>query len=151
MLITAIGCGASRLPDRQQVVPVQGSVVLNGKPLAGAVVTFLPQGTSNPRALRSNGRVGNDGSFSLPTYVTADGAPPGEYVVTIYWADPAKQPPPDEEGEETDLAPDLLKGRFAANTSLLRATVSDKPVAFAPLDLGASELAKSGVYHLREK
>jgi hypothetical protein len=152
ILAAASGCRESRVPDRESVVPVRGSVFVAGKPAAGAVVSFLPLGDSSPRALRSNGRAGNDGSFSLTTYVTADGAPVGEYVVTVYWADPAKTPPEEEEGEETDLAPDLLNGRFAAkDTSVLRATVGDKPIEFAPLDLGSSEVATSREYHLREK
>jgi hypothetical protein len=152
VLLMAIlgGCTKSRFPDRKPVVPVRGAVFFNGKPSAGAVVSFQPVGEASS-ALRANGRVGDDGAFALTTYVTADGATSGEYVVTVYWADPSKRPAEDEEGEETDLAPDLLNGRFASRSSVLRATVNDKPIEFAPLDLAASEIPRSGEYRLREK
>jgi hypothetical protein len=146
-----VGCGKTRFPDRKPVVPARGFVFFNGKPAAGAVVSLQPEGDAQQGALRANGRVGDNGEFSLTTYVTADGAPPGDYIVTVYWADPSKRPAEDKEGEQTDLAPDLLNGRFAGRSSVLRATVGDKPVEFAPLDLAASDIPRSGEYRLREK
>jgi hypothetical protein len=145
------GCGKSRLADRKPVVPVRGFVSFQGKPAVGAVVSFQPAGQIQLGGLRANGRVGDDGAFALTTYVTADGAPPGQYVVTVYWADPAKRLAEDEGDERTDLAPDLLKGRFAGGRSVLRATVGDKPVELAPLDLAASDIPQSGEYRLNEK
>lgn len=145
-----LGCGKSNLPDRKPVVSVRGTILFRGQPAAGAVVCLHPLGDSNPRALRSNGLVREDGTFALTTYVTADGTPQGDYVVTVYWADPAKRP--HNEDEETDLPPDLLKGRFATREhSLLRAKVGDKPTEFAAVDLGSSEVASSREHHLREK
>jgi hypothetical protein len=150
VLTGAVGCSKSKMPDRRPVVPVRGAVFVDKKPAAGAVVSFQPRGNSNVRALRANGRVGDDGAFSLTTYVTADGAPPGDYIVTVYWADPSKKPPDDE--ESTDLAPDLLRGRFAArDVSVLRATVGGKPIEFAAIDLSSSEVVNSAEYQLREK
>jgi hypothetical protein len=34
--------------------------------------------------------VGTDGRFRLTTYAQDDGAPPGRYAVTVFWAVPAK-------------------------------------------------------------
>ena len=151
-LVGALGCIKSRMPDRKPVVPVRGAVFVDNKPATGAVVSFQPIGDSNLGALRANGRIGDDGTFLLTTYVTADGAPAGEYIVTVYWADPSKKPSLEEEDEETDLAPDLLRGRFAArDVSVLRATVGDKPIELAPVDLGSSEVVNSKQYHLRAK
>jgi hypothetical protein len=150
ILTCALGCSKSKMPDRKPLVPVRGAVFVDKRPAAGAVVSFQPRGNSNPGALRANGRVGDDGAFSLTTYVTADGAPPGDYIVTVYWADPSKKPPDDE--ESTDLAPDLLRGRFAArDASVLRATVGGQPIEFAAIDLSSSEVVNSTEYHLREK
>jgi len=150
VLVALVGCGKSSAPDRTAVFPVHGAIFVAGKPATGAVVSFHPLGNSNPRALRANGRVRDDGSFLLTTYVTGDGAPQGDYVVTVYWADPAKKPR--NEDEESDLPPDLLKGRFAKReASLLRAKVGAKPNEFVPVDLDSSEVVKSREYHLREK
>jgi hypothetical protein len=136
------GCRREMFPDRKPVVPVTGKIVAGGKPAAGAVVCFHPLDDPGPRALRSNGRVGADGSFALTTYAVSDGAPSGEYVVTIYWADPSKAPPDDEDEDSSDLPPDLLKGRFAAReTSPLRARVANEPTAFATVDVQTSEVA----------
>jgi hypothetical protein len=57
--------------------------------------------TPNPYA-----RVEDDGSFELNTYSKHDGAPAGDYVVTVVWKK-AVTPTSRERG------PDLLKGRFA--------------------------------------
>ena len=150
ILTGALGCSKSRMPDRKPVVPVRGAVLVDKKPAVGAVVSFQPRGNSSLGALRASGRVGDDGAFSLTTYATADGAPPGDYIVTVYWADPSKKPPDDD--ESTDLAPDLLRGRFAArDVSVLLATVGGQPIEFAAIDLSSSEVVNSTEYHLREK
>src|SRR5687767_10889460 len=84
--LAGAGCGPSD-PGLKPVYPVQGSLFVKGKPAKGAVVMFhpLPLETGRPTALRSRGTVGDDGSFRLTTYNTDDGAPAGEYVVTVYW------------------------------------------------------------------
>lgn len=144
------GCGKSNTPNYKPVVPVRGKVVVSGKPASGAVVCFHPTADPGPRALRSHGRVGDDGVFSLTTYATTDGAPQGKYVVTVYWAAPSRTPR--NEDDASDLPPDLLRGRFAVReTSVLRATIGDKPVEFAPVDLGSAEVTKAREYFLRDK
>ena len=48
-------------------------------------------------------RVSEDGTFAVTTYDTGDGAPAGEFKVTVYWpADPDARGP----------SPDRLKGRY---------------------------------------
>jgi hypothetical protein len=71
-----VGCGGSSLPPP---VPVSGKVTLAGKPVDGAVVTFL----STDGGRSASGTTGSDGSFKLTTINTNDGARPGEYTVTI--------------------------------------------------------------------
>jgi hypothetical protein len=53
-----------------------------------------------------HGEVGTDGKFQLGTFATADGAPAGEYVVTITWPETKT----DATGDE--VTHDRLKGRF---------------------------------------
>ena len=74
-LLTGCGGGA----DRPAMVPVSGTVNYNGSPVEGATVTFAA-GTSSRS---SNGVSDSSGKFKLTTFDTNDGAPVGEYVVTI--------------------------------------------------------------------
>ncbi|VTS06907.1 hypothetical protein [Tuwongella immobilis] len=122
MLLT-VGCQDS-LPPRDPVVPVSGSVRFQGAAVAGGAITFHPaQSVENPRATRSLGSIDKDGNYQLTTYDTHDGAPPGEYVVTIYW--PGKLPAGSPIGE---VGPDRLKGKYAnPKTTKLKATVKDSP------------------------
>jgi hypothetical protein len=86
------GCGGSKL------VPVEGIVNLDGKPLAGATVVFLPDGAPGRPA---QSFTAGDGRFLLST-VSEPGAEPGNYKVTITKTvgilPPGAEPPsPDDE------------------------------------------------------
>ncbi len=84
-LLAVLGCSSPEAPeDRPYVdprtiplVPVEGTVTLDGKPLAGAVVTFLP-----PRDAPSNGETDQNGHYVMKTY-ERDGVPQGEYKVAV--------------------------------------------------------------------
>src|SRR5713226_3122156 len=74
-VLAGSGCGGAK-----KLVKVEGKVTLDGAPLDGAMVKFMPQGGSGQPA---TGLTGTDGKFRLTTYVTGDGALPGDYSVTI--------------------------------------------------------------------
>jgi hypothetical protein len=84
-LMAAVGCGGPR------VVPVSGTATVDGKPLAGFVVTFNPDATKGHEArMDCSARIGADGRYSLRTddgFKTYKGAPPGWYKVTIWSPD----------------------------------------------------------------
>jgi len=69
------------------VVPVSGRVTLDGKPLAGAVVTFQPRAdgpASGAPAAGSVGRTDEDGRYTLHVIKPDQpGAAVGEHTVTI--------------------------------------------------------------------
>jgi hypothetical protein len=81
VLVAVAGCGGGK----SRTVPVEGVVTLDGQPLSGAMVHFLPQGTRGPAA---TGATGSDGSFKLTTYNTGDGAVPGDYKIIITYKEP---------------------------------------------------------------
>jgi hypothetical protein len=83
-VLLAASCGSKRLP----VYPVHGKVLYKGKPTPGALVVFHPVKQEDPNFPRPSGEVQEDGSFSLTTYEANDGAPEGEYIVSITWEDP---------------------------------------------------------------
>jgi hypothetical protein len=76
--LVSVGCSRS---DGPATYPVAGTVRVNGKPAASALVAFHPLDGS----VRPTGRVRDDGTFALTTREGADGAPTGEYRVTVVW------------------------------------------------------------------
>ena len=77
----ALGCGDGRKP----VFPVEGQVLVDGKPAARAVVTLHPVGDTSPTAIHPVGHVDDSGKFTLTSYREADGAPEGDYAATVTW------------------------------------------------------------------
>ena len=67
------GCGGSRTS------PVEGVVLLDGKPLAGASIQFVPQGKGRD----ATGETDQKGQFAMSTFKPRDGMLPGEYKVVI--------------------------------------------------------------------
>ena len=109
-----------RAPERPLTHPVAGKLYVNGVPAGNASIAFHPIGAHAAEIYRPVGRSKADGSFSLMTYAPDDGAPEGEYVVTILYVDPTQ--PYDECGDVTTH--DVLKGRYLdATKSELRARV----------------------------
>lgn len=117
VLMFAAGCNGSQRP---QVFPVQGRLMVGGQPAFGAHLAFHAVDQrliSRPVAIAQR-----DGSFRVMTHSVADGAPAGDYVVTVFWRDPSI---PDDECECHDLLQhDLLAGQYVTpDKSPLRATV----------------------------
>jgi hypothetical protein len=113
-LLGLIGCSGQKA-----VYPVSGQVVSGEakKPAVGALVMLVPV-TADPKdSTRPSGTVDESGAFAITTYKAKDGAPAGDYVVTLVWPTPKKSMM--EEGED-----DMLKGAFAdATKSKIRFTV----------------------------
>jgi hypothetical protein len=96
MLIVTVlvaGCGSGP-------IPVRGRVTLDGTPVSGAAVLFVPAGTSGRPA---NGRTDASGVFRLTTFKQEDGALPGDYKVVVTKTDPLPEPPPAEPGNTASV------------------------------------------------
>jgi hypothetical protein len=117
LALAGAGCG----DGRRSVYPVSGQVFAgkDKKPAVGAMVVFHPV-KEEGQVYKPNGIVDDNGRFTLTTYVQGDGAPVGEYVVTLEWA-PAKK----KTGMKDADGPDLLKGAYSDrnNPKLSRFTV----------------------------
>lgn len=94
---------------RRPVYPVEGRLLIEGVPAANAQVAFHPAGDADPTAPRPTGHTGPDGTFRLTTYTANDGAPAGEYVVTVVWPNDAI--PVDECA--SPVTHDRLNGHYA--------------------------------------
>jgi hypothetical protein len=84
----AIGCGDSG----PKLVPVSGTVTLDGKPLKGALVSFLPD-TSNKTGQAGEDVTGGSGNYRAMTNGRT-GLVPGKYkvVITKSAVDPSEAP-----------------------------------------------------------
>ena len=118
LAVLASSCGAGRKP----VFPVRGQVLdAQGKPAAGALVIFHPVQADPKGPLKPVGHADENGRFTLTTYKEGDGAPAGEYVITLTWPRPKKTPFDPEGGDQ-------LQGRYAnPDRSNFRFTVENKP------------------------
>jgi len=112
--------------SRVPVYPVRGQVLVGDRPAAKAFVVLHPADGDDPQALRPYGHAVEDGSFKLTTYEPGDGAPAGEYRVTVVWLAPGG-------GEDP---PDLLKGRYRdPAASPLRVTIPKDSTELTPFKL----------------
>lgn len=67
------------------VFPVTGRVTFRNRIPVGAFVVLHPLRSALPNQARPSGFVNADGSYTLSTYTRNDGAPAGEYAVTVEW------------------------------------------------------------------
>jgi hypothetical protein len=96
-------CGKEHKP----VYPVHGKGLdKNAKAAAGAIIVFHPVVAEDPKEAKPIGTVDENGEFTLTTYKTGDGAPAGEYCITLAWFPPRKSIMEPEKD-------DVLGGRFA--------------------------------------
>ncbi len=85
-----VGCGDNGKPT---AVPGIGKVVFKKKdPAAGALIVFHPVDPELEKRIGGKpfAKVGDDGAFKLTSYNEGDGAPEGEYGVTVQWLAAAK-------------------------------------------------------------
>ena len=118
----------SKSAGRKPVFPVSGRVLLpDGKPAEHALVVLHPVGETAEGAGKPHAKVSADGTFKLTTYDADDGAPAGEYRVTVelWLAGKGDEPPANR------LNPKFSK----PETSGLTATVGTGPTELKPIEL----------------
>jgi hypothetical protein len=113
--------GCSEAPSRVPVFPAKGSITFKGQPIPGALVTLNPKAPAeNVPTPRAN--VGKDGAFVISTFEGGDGAPAGDYVVTVKWYRPIKQ------GADVVAGPNVIPPKYG------RPETSDKLITIAAGD-----------------
>lgn len=115
-LVAAVGCG----DGRPTCYPVHGQVTApDGKPAAGALVVFHPISPPAGPTLAHTATADEAGRFAVTTFDSGDGAPAGEYVLTVIWNTPKKT--------LMDQEKDRLNGRYAnKDASKLKFTIEKK-------------------------
>jgi hypothetical protein len=75
--IILTGCSNSSRPP---TYPVTGTVTFQGKPVAGAVISFVP---TDENGAGASAIADTEGKYELTTWEAGDGARPGEYRVKV--------------------------------------------------------------------
>lgn len=129
LLAFIIGC------DRgSKLVPVTGSIIVDGKPAEGAVILFHPDG--NEIKSVSSAVAKADGSFA-PVTDSEAGIPVGRFKLSVSYPDPSVKPTEQQLMMGTaEPGPDLLKGRYISkDKSGLTADVSSTTTTLPVLTL----------------
>jgi hypothetical protein len=125
------GCGGD---GRRPVHPAKGRLTYQGRPTPFAQVTLHPLDPADKDAPHPTGKVNDDGTFVLTTYTGQDGAPVGEYGVSVqWWLSPARKGT--REGD-SPLAVNRLPARYGRpETSGLKVRIQPGENRLPPIDL----------------
>jgi hypothetical protein len=126
LLLGTTSCGQGRKP----CFPVKGEVFF-GKDkdrvaAKGAKVSFYPLGATANDWRRSTAMVDDKGTFQVTTYEPRDGAPAGDYTITIEWHQSRRG----GKGQ----GPDKLEGAYSGDPTKaeIRFTVEKKKLNVVP-------------------
>jgi hypothetical protein len=141
MVVTITGCGRGEtdqqllkrlVPNASATKPVTGIVTVDGVPVKDLWVTLHP--TDPEQKLRPRAQTDPQGRFQITTYVGGDGAPSGDYTITIEWLRFSRL------GGAGWVGPDKLDNQYSdPKTTSLKVTVKD-----APVELPAFQLTTKG-------
>ncbi|MEM7313743.1 MAG: hypothetical protein AAF497_11390, partial [Planctomycetota bacterium] len=101
-----VGCGE----DRLEVFPVTGSVVINGQPAVRAKLSFFGQDEVHQSEIAPfpSATTDDQGNFVVTSYEPGDGAPAGNYKVTVTCRESNDLDP-----EAREQAPNMVPARYA--------------------------------------
>jgi hypothetical protein len=103
------------------------------------MVLFHPAAEANSQAARPHGQVDREGGFFLSTDSVKDGAPAGDYVVTLDWR---KTVP----GHGPTKGPSLVPPEYGTpGQSSLRATVKAESNNLDPFQIMTRQRARPGL------
>jgi len=125
LFIATTGCGdgVTRIPTHK----AQGQVLWEGKPLANAFVVLHPESPDLVPAQASTDAAGN---FTLTTFDTGDGAPAGEYKITVAYYQPINQ------GGSIVPGPNVIPPKYSdASTTQLRVSIREGENQLPPVAL----------------
>lgn len=129
------GCSEEVPEGRLPVYPASGKVTVGGQPAAGVLVVLRPgKGTPTEKeGAFPSATTNEDGAFQLTTYEQNDGAPAGDYAVTIRW----NQIPSQGEGRPANpfaRPVDRFRGKYNnPQTSPWRVTITKENNVLNPI------------------
>jgi autotransporter-associated beta strand protein len=124
LVLAIAGCGGRS--GEPKLMPVAGTVTLDGKSLSGVTISFVPEGETHGNG---GGYTGNDGTYQLVAACGGKGVPVGEYRVVatkLVTPDGSDFRFGDKAGVVEGLARQILPIKYRnAQQSVLTATVRD--------------------------
>ncbi len=127
-LAVASGCGQSQ--PWETAYPTKGVVTHKGKPVKDAEIRFFPVDEKYPESVRPWARSNENGEFVVSTYGRDDGAPGGEYKVTVVHHEIVVS------GESMTTRPNDLPKKYASRESTdLTVNVDHQATTLPPLEL----------------
>jgi hypothetical protein len=128
------GCGSAQDPNQLPVFPASGKITFKGNVPDGAYLALHSKTNAkspNGQEVIPTAQVRPDGTFDFSSYAANDGAPAGEYKVTVEWHKTVKPA-----GGDPVLGPNLLPSQYSkANTSPLTIVIAAKPNELNPIVL----------------
>jgi hypothetical protein len=104
--------GCAGRPEFPTAYPAEGTVTLDGKPLAGAQVVLHPQsGNTDSGGATAQATTDAAGRFRLTTFQADDGAVAGQYVVTVSKYEAV------DRGAGPEPGPNVLNKKFSTPAS----------------------------------
>ena len=108
MVLSLAGCG----DGRPAVVPISGTVTLNGDPVEGVTVMFVVEEVADGYARPSAGKTDAQGKFTISTYGNEDGMPVGKYKVGFIKKELLSKAPENEYSENPEASLKSIKYKW---------------------------------------
>jgi hypothetical protein len=124
--LVASGCGGS---ENTKTYPVKGKLEVNGQPAGGVTLVFITDPPDETKTYIPMAVTESDGSFSVSTFRSKDGAPAANYKVSLFWPEWRK-------GFKISST-DRLNKEFDGNKTPLKATVEAKDNELPPFQITA--------------
>ena len=109
LLVVAVGCGQGN--DGFSYQPVSGTVTVDGRPVAGLTVAFVPQGAAINSGRPSKAVTDETGRYEAKTLDGKQGAAIGEHLVSI------SSEKMDQETQEI-VEPETIPSRYNKRSTL---------------------------------
>lgn len=124
ILALVMGCGEASKPAHPACHPVSGKLTYNGQAPQGAVIQLwpIPVDRNKWQERKPSAQVSEDGTFKVWTYESNDGAPEGEYAITVIW---------DSDGGGNPPGNDVFGARYSN---------PDQPVSKVTIKSGPNEI-----------
>ena len=113
-----VGCGGE--DPGESLFSTTGMVTLDGQPLSGATIDFIPKSTGENQPLRGSVGVTDEEGKFIMLYRSTRGCPAGDFTVSISnYSEPTGEGGDDETG-----SPETVPSAYRGPKSKLEATVS---------------------------
>lgn len=134
---TLIGCsllamGCAKGKSDAGIFPVQGTVLVKGKPAAYAQVKLIPVDEDLREKSTAIGQANEEGEFQLSTRKLNDGARAGEYYVAVSWRIPDNP----RSSDDPQFSKELLPAKFQdPEKSGVKIEISPNEKELPPIEL----------------